>query len=98
MDDKWNYLKNHLLGILDKIAPLRKITIQDDNKFPWFNLELYKARHLRDVLYAKAKKNNPIEDWDNYRQARLNFKEMNKWHLFLLCTLHRASSKMKSAT
>jgi hypothetical protein len=38
---------------------------------------------LRDVLYAKANKNNQPEDWDNYRQARVNFQKMKKSELII---------------
>ena len=50
---KWEYLKTSIISILDKIAPLKKVSIQEENKFPWFDLELYKVRHLRNVLYER---------------------------------------------
>jgi len=71
-------IKTSIISILDKIAPLKKVSIQEENKFPWFDLELYKVRHLRNVLYEKANKTQLQSDWGSYKTARNNFAKLNK--------------------
>ena len=45
-NDKWLCLKNLIISELDHVAPLKKIRLKPDNKCPWFDLELTKAKTL----------------------------------------------------
>jgi hypothetical protein len=77
-NEKWEYLKKLIITALDKIAPLKKITIKQQNKFPWFDLELYRSKKARDISYSKAIKSRLANDWDTYRDARNNFHKLNR--------------------
>lgn len=48
-NEKWEYIRNIILFKLDKIAPLKKVTMKSQNKFPWFDLELYRVKKTRDI-------------------------------------------------
>jgi len=67
-----------IITALDKIAPLKKITIKQQNKFPWFDLELYRAKKARDISYSKAIKSRLANDWDTYRDARNSIHKLNR--------------------
>ena len=77
-NDKWVYLKNLILTILDTHAPLKKVTLKPHNKFPWFDLELYRAKKARDTSYATATKTNFESDWNIYKEFRKVFQKLNR--------------------
>ena len=77
-DDKWLFLKDKILTVLDTLAPLKKVTLKKENKFPWFDLELYRAKHNRDISYSLAIKSKINADWESYKEARRNFHSLNR--------------------
>jgi hypothetical protein len=80
-NDKWLYFKKSILSILDTIAPLKKVTLKPPNKFPWFDLELYRTKKARDTSYATAIKSNLESDWDIYKESRNRFQKLNRLKL-----------------
>ena len=77
-NDKWLFLKNSLLIAIDKISPLKKIKIKQENKCPWFDLELVKSKTRRDALYSIFSDSRLDHDWENYKDARKNFQSLNR--------------------
>ena len=77
-NEKWLYLKNIIISEADTIAPLKMIKIKPDNKCPWFDLELTKAKKARDSLYALAVNSNSEQDWNQYKISRNQFKYLNR--------------------
>ena len=77
-DEKWLFLKEILLSEIDQISPLKKFALKKENKCPWFDLELTKAKNLRDSLYSLFYKSRLAKDWVNYKEARTNFKRLNR--------------------
>ena len=77
-DDKWLFLKNSILLELDKVCPLKKITMKSETKCPWFDLELTKAKTARDTLYAIFAKSKSDHDRNRYKEARINFQYLNR--------------------
>ena len=52
-NDKWNYIKNGLLSLIDEIAPEQNITIISGEQFPWIDDDLRYIQHLRDENFKK---------------------------------------------
>ncbi len=77
-NEKWECLRNIILSKMDKIAPLKKVTLKAYNKFPWFDLELFKAKKSRDISYANAVKSNSESEWNIYKEASKSFHQLNR--------------------
>ena len=60
-NDKWEYFKSSVLKHIDEIAPIKKIKLIPENKFPWFDIELFKAKKLRDVSILKERMQQIIQ-------------------------------------
>jgi len=83
-NDKWEYLKTSILQKLDKIAPLKKVTMKSKNKFPWFDLELFRVKKARDISYAIAIKSKRTSEtpksFGNFIRVQSRFDQtMPKW-------------------
>ena len=81
VNDKWEHVRKIFIEKLDKIAPLKKVTLKSENKFPWFDLELYKIKKARDTSYAKAIKSKTETDWEIYKENRSRFHKSNRLKL-----------------
>ena len=77
-NDKWLFLKNIITSELDKVSPLKKKIMKQENKFPWFDLELSKAKSSRDNLYAKFSTTRLDDDWNLYAEARNHFQGLTR--------------------
>ena len=66
------------ISILNKVAPLKKVTLKSENKFPWFDLKLYKIKKVRDTSYATAVKTKLESDWIIYKMNRNRFQKINR--------------------
>lgn len=77
-NDKWLFLKNIITSELDKVAPLKKKIMKQENKFPWFDLELSKAKSSRDNLYAAFSTSRSSDDWTLYAEARNHFQSLSR--------------------
>jgi hypothetical protein len=51
VDEKWLILKEHLLKIIDDIAPLQKLKASNKSSNPWFDAELNEIKKQRDSSY-----------------------------------------------
>jgi hypothetical protein len=69
-NDKWNYIKNGLLSLIDEIAPEQNITIISGEQFPWIDDDLRYIQHLRDENFKKWKITNLVEDYLMYKNFR----------------------------
>ncbi|RNA02458.1 RNA-directed DNA polymerase from mobile element jockey-like [Brachionus plicatilis] len=78
IDSKWMFLKNEITNILDKVAPLRKITLKNSNQFPWYDEELLKLKHLKDASYKRHNRTCPSEDKDLFEYYNKLFKSYNE--------------------
>ena len=61
-DSKWEFLKKEIVSKMDEVCPLKKVTSKPENKFPWFDLELYKVKRARDTSYAAEIKSKLSSD------------------------------------
>jgi hypothetical protein len=67
------------IKVLDSIAPLRKKKSKRINSCPWLDSELTVAKNYRDYLYHLAIASKLDEDWQAYRQARIQFNYLNRY-------------------
>ncbi|RNA16208.1 hypothetical protein BpHYR1_037828, partial [Brachionus plicatilis] len=60
--EKWRFVSDHFLSILDSIALLKKLNINIDNQLPWYDDELVIVKYSRDLAYKKQKKSGLDSD------------------------------------
>jgi hypothetical protein len=70
---KWKIFKDKILHLLDKIMPEETIYIKTKDFFPWIDNDLLYIKHLRDSSYKNYKKNDSIDDYENYKDFRALF-------------------------
>ncbi len=61
-NNKWIWLKNILLAIIDSIAPIKKILLKNKRIFPWIDNELNHFKFLRNLSRKQADKSRNDED------------------------------------
>jgi hypothetical protein len=69
-NDKWIYIKNGLLSLIDEIAPEQSITIISGDQFPWIDDDLRYIQHLRDENFKKWKITDLVDDYLIYKSLR----------------------------
>jgi hypothetical protein len=70
---KWKIFKDKILNLLDKIMPEETIYIKTKDFFPWIDNDLLYIKHLRDSSYKNYKKNDSINDYENYKDNLFQF-------------------------
>ena len=71
LKQKWKYLKETVLEITNKIAPLKKIKLQHkDQNAAWFDAEMKTELKQKDYLYNKAVELDNEIDWINFKDKR----------------------------
>ena len=78
VEEKWNFVKNNLLNLIDEIAPIRKLNINMSNQFPWYDEDLICVKHSRDVAYKKFKRSKLDLDNDLYEYYKKQFESLNQ--------------------
>ncbi|CAF0827770.1 unnamed protein product [Brachionus calyciflorus] len=58
IEDKWLFLKDSLIKIIDSIAPLKEISIKMHNQFPWYDEELIILKHSYQQLQSASRRQN----------------------------------------
>ena len=61
-NNKWIWIKNILLTIIDSIAPIKKILLKNKRIFPWIDNELNHFKFLRNLSKKQADKSKNDED------------------------------------
>ncbi|CAF0722117.1 unnamed protein product [Brachionus calyciflorus] len=51
VDQSWLAFKTKIQTIIDRYSPIQKITLKDNDLFPWFDDELLYIKHCRDTAY-----------------------------------------------
>jgi len=66
-----------IMVVIDKIAPLKKIRVKGSSK-PWFDGEVIERIHVRDKLRKKYNKTKLQSDYDNFKNAQKQAKQIVK--------------------
>ena len=61
-NNKWIWIKNIFLTIIDSIAPIKKILLKNKRIFPWIDNELNHFKFLRNLSKKQADKSKNDED------------------------------------
>jgi hypothetical protein len=77
VDDKWTSVTSEIIGIIDFIAPLKKIKLKDKvDQTPWVDLNLSMLKNKRDNLYSLWKKYDKIDASSvNSNKYKLDYQE-----------------------
>lgn len=78
INEKWNYVKNEITKIIDEVAPIRKIILKNPNQFPWYDDDLIRLKHQKDLSYKEYKRTNSNADkeiFDNFNKLFKNYNE-----------------------
>jgi len=81
VDEKWLTLKEQLIEIIDKIAPVKKIHQNKQTKFPWVDLELLELKKTRDKLHKRFMKTENKYDFEKFDEAKQNYNQMNRFKM-----------------
>ncbi|CAF1032247.1 unnamed protein product [Brachionus calyciflorus] len=75
IDEKWCYVRDRFLSIVNEVAPLRE---KCSNQFPWYDDDLIIVKHSRDTAYKKFKRSLQDEDKEIFKilDANLNISMM----------------------
>jgi exonuclease III len=65
----WLQLKEEMIKISDKHAPIKKIRVKQRNN-PWVTPEIVKQMYYRDSLHRKATNNKNVDLWNQYKSVR----------------------------
>ena len=77
IEEKWCYVRDRFLAIVDEIAPLREISINLSNQFPWYDEDLIIVKHSRDSVYKKFKRSLLNSDMEIFEYFKRQFKQLN---------------------
>jgi hypothetical protein len=77
IEQKWNYLKEVILKIIDAHAPKRKISLRFKSFFPWYDDELIKLKHLKNSFYKRFKRTDSANDKVLYDHYNRLYKDYN---------------------
>jgi hypothetical protein len=73
VDDLWHAFKDLAVGLLNEVAPLKKIRVRF-KKIPWCDTELRVSLRVRDKLYTEFLKKGTFRSskyWVDYCKANL---------------------------
>jgi hypothetical protein len=73
---RWLKIKEKLSDIIDFIAPLTEITIQDHDQTPWFDSELLEQKHFRDIAYKRFSLSKTDVDHEIYVNCRQSYQKL----------------------
>lgn len=75
---KWICLRDKLLEIIDSVAPIEKIKINNNMNYPWVDHELIETRQLCDKYYKTFRKSENADDFLWYNEAKTNYARLLK--------------------
>ena len=78
LEQKWLALKTKLHGIIDNIAPIKKIQINKNMDYPWVDFELIKARKQRDCSHKRFTRTHSENDYSQFVEAKKNYNKLIK--------------------
>ena len=70
-------LLSKFMSIINKIAPLKQVRLKTNTK-PWFDGEILERIRVRDKLRKKYKKSGLQIDFDMFKDAQKQTKQMTK--------------------
>ena len=79
IEEKWCYIRDRFLSIVDEIAPLREICVNVSNQFPWYDDDLIIVKHSRDSAYKKFKRSLQDADKEIFEYFKRQFKQMSNF-------------------
>lgn len=77
IEDKWIFVRDKFVSIVDEVAPLREICVNLSNQFPWYDQDLISAKHSKDASYKKYKRSLLSADKDVFEFYKRQFKKLN---------------------
>ena len=77
VNDAYADLLSKFMSVIDKIAPLKQIRLKTNTK-PWFDSEILERIRVRDKLRKKYKKSGLQIDFDLFRDAQKQAKQITK--------------------
>ncbi|RMZ97515.1 RNA-directed DNA polymerase from mobile element jockey-like, partial [Brachionus plicatilis] len=77
IEGKWTFFKDAILNIVDEIAPIRKISINSGNQFPWYDEDLFKLKHLKNTYYKRFARSRLPDDKQAYEHFNKTFNALN---------------------
>ena len=79
VDQKWIFLKNSLLELINTVAPFKQIKLKcHDQNSPWFDSEMRSQFKRKDYLYNVAMGTQSENDWELFKLQRSFLKRMKK--------------------
>ncbi|CAF1088906.1 unnamed protein product [Brachionus calyciflorus] len=77
VEDKWIFVRDRFISIVNEVAPLREICVNILNQFPWYDQDLISAKHSKDESYKKYKRSLLSTDKDAFEFHKRQFKKLN---------------------
>ncbi|CAF0830513.1 unnamed protein product [Brachionus calyciflorus] len=71
---KWMFLKSEITKIIDKVAPNRKISVKNNNQFPWYDDDLIRLKHQKNAAYKRFYRTQSIVDKEIYEYFTIRLK------------------------
>ncbi|CAF0989180.1 unnamed protein product [Brachionus calyciflorus] len=78
INEKWKFVKEEITKVIDEIAPVRKITLKNPNQFPWYDDDLIRLKHQKDLAYKQYRRTHSILDKEIYDNFNISFKKTNE--------------------
>ena len=50
INEKWMFIKIEIIKVIDKVAPIRKIVIKNNNQFPWYDDDLIRLKNEKNLV------------------------------------------------
>ena len=69
IDEKMEMVNRYLSGLLERHAPLKSVTI-DENSAPWITANVRQSFRQRDSAYRQWLSSRTISDWNNFCRQR----------------------------
>ncbi|CAF1091926.1 unnamed protein product, partial [Brachionus calyciflorus] len=77
LEEKWCFFRDEVLAVLDDIAPMKKIQVNMENQFPWYDDELIITKNSRDLAYKKQKRTGSEFDKEEFNSLKKLFENLN---------------------
>jgi hypothetical protein len=77
-DSNWNHIKQQIVTVINKYAPLKLKLLKNTNQFPWIDKELIIVQRLRDYHHVSWKKTQLASDHELYKEYRSLYQSLNR--------------------
>lgn len=77
INEKWMFIKIEIIKVIDKVAPIRKIVIKNNNQFPWYDDDLIRLKNEKNLAYKRYSRTLSYEDKEIFEYLNNSFKSYN---------------------